>query len=95
MWKGQYLRNLCIYNTFSSDQADHQADHQAEKEEPINIPSKQYGDAGTKDVIGARKHKGDEVTPFSSPFPDVLTKASLVSHRETQQNQTVMGHKSA
>lgn len=26
LWKGQHLKNMCVYNTRSSDQADHQAD---------------------------------------------------------------------
>lgn len=76
LWRGQHLKNYYIYNTCSSDQADHQAD-EAEKKEPINISSKLYGDAGTKDAIGARKHKGHEVPPFSSLFLDVLTMRKL------------------
>lgn len=39
----------------------------------INISSKQNGDAEIKDVIGARKHKEDEVLPSSSSFPNVPT----------------------
>lgn len=39
--EGQHLKNICIYNTHSSDLADHQADDAAEKEESINIPNKQ------------------------------------------------------
>lgn len=92
----QHLKNICIYNTCSSNQADHQADDEAEKKKPTNIPSKQNGDAEIKDVIGARKHKEDEVLTSSSSFLNVPTMRKRQTDLKKRHTKIkVMGYKSA